>query len=227
MIRTYALWFSIAVLAGSLFGAEMTGTVAPGPLGAAVTLAPAPAITITLATKTLTVSNVTSGGRVVLLGLNRESTHEFFNTTHYADVVQETGGTQSVTFKMPGGIATHSVWVVADIATGRYASATPAGSRYRPLTLPVKDLVALVTRATLPGKLPDLALVRPGVGAWVVSLEDAGGIQRRDAKTITFDLPRMRPLTGSPPAPSVLALHDLVIGIDPETFQYFTIEVGS
>lgn len=194
-------------------------------MGAAVTVTPAPPIAIALGKKTLTVSNVTPSGKVLLLGLDRESAGDFFNTSHYADVQQESGGTGSVTFDIAHGIATHSVWVVADIASGRYGTAAPAGSFYRPLTFSPQALLALVSRASIPVQLPDLALVRPGVGAWVVSLRDPGLVQGA-GRSVTLDLVRMRPVGGSPAAPASLALHDLFIGIDPQSFQYFTVEVA-
>lgn len=187
--------------------------------------APPASLTIALGDHSLTASPVTPGGQAVLAGVDRESATFFFNDTHYTDAQAESGGT--ATFSIDRGITPRSVWIAVDVATGRVAIVTPAGSPYRPRPSAAKSANARAASIAIDGTSVDLLLIRPGTGAWRLSAGDgaamdADGLQNQ---TLTLAAADFEPLAGTAAAPSELAPHDLLIGIDALRQEYFVTEV--
>lgn len=75
------------------------------------------------------------------------------------------------------------------------------------------------SRIAFPGHRARVLLVRPGTGAWHLALSDGSGLDRGDDGDglIELALGDMGILTpGSAPAPSALALDDVVVVVDPQ-----------
>jgi hypothetical protein len=183
-------------------------------------------LTVSSGATSLTVSGATASGSVTLLGIDREPNLYFFNYSHYSDL-QPANGSGTATFDITNGVAAYSAWIVVDLSTGRIGTLAPAGSPFQPTTIPVQH--AGDSTVTISGKALDFALVRPGSGVW----SGPGGNGPHDnlppfaqqPGTIDLSGGLLQPLGSSLTAPTTLAAHDLIIGIDAGTLQYFTSEV--
>jgi hypothetical protein len=73
------------------------------------------------------------------------------------------------------------------------------------------------------GKYLELAVVRPGLGAWALTLGDGGGADEDGAAdgSITASLARMRSLGSSPAAPILFSARDVVAVVDPNQMQFY------
>jgi hypothetical protein len=120
--------------------------------------------------------------------------------------------------------APSSFWVAVDVDSGAFAVAGPDGYRLRKPQRPARPRLGA-------GAEPDEILddhpllvglvVRPGEGAWAFAVGDGGpsdGDGVNDGH-LRFALDRLRPLPGSPAAPSKLNGKDLWFLVDPLTME--------
>jgi hypothetical protein len=221
LLSLYALLVSLALP----LAAQTRRAVAGEPMGAAVTVAAADQVQLTLGEKAITVANGTPNGGVLLTGAFRRSGGYYFDYADHSDVQDVAASSAPVTFNLPGRIPKDSVWIAVDVASGRSAVLAPEGSQFRSVQ-PGKDaFTAGSGKLDLDSKFPSLALVRRGVGAWAAGPGDEA-LARGLGRKLALELSRLRPLHGAPAAPAKLLAHDLVISIDPVTFQYFVFEVA-
>lgn len=198
------------------------------PMGSAVTITNAQdPLAITFAEKKLTVTNATPAGRVLLLAVDRQPAVFLFAYAHYALVTEEKGSKGTVSFDLGANPGTSSVWIVADLPTGRTAVARPSGSPYQELALPLRRGTNSGATFETPGSVLDIVVLRPGIGAWFRSAGDgaAGDAGPKADRKITFDVSALEPFFGTSAAAGDLHPHDLVIGIDEDTQKYFVTEV--
>ncbi|MDP9121059.1 MAG: hypothetical protein M3O15_06775 [Acidobacteriota bacterium] len=138
--------------------------------------APGPPV-ITLADKVVTATGLTPSGRVVVFGIVREVL-AYEPTFVRRQTVLQADASGRVTYLLPKTVPHQSLWLVADLATGAYAVAFPAGFSVAPFKLPPTALE--VRGAGLPDQLLDAAdygevlLVRAGKGAWGAAVGRGG-----------------------------------------------------
>jgi hypothetical protein len=150
-------------------------------------------------------SGFTPGGQVVWFATARVVEDYYLTLAHYQSVtaVDAAGG---ASFDLGRPVPRASTWVAVDLTTGASVLASPTGSPVRLVDLGPGAL-SLGT-----GGAPDVVadrrslvealLVRPGVGAWELTVGD-GGVADEDGVGdghLQFSLSRMRPLVSAAPA---------------------------
>jgi hypothetical protein len=215
-------------LALAPFAAGQAHHAANVPMGAAVPVSQAgDALTISFSGKTVTIANVTPAGRVLLFAVDRMPATYFFSYQHYALLLQEKANDRTVSIDLPAVPGASSVWIAADIPSGRTAVVVPAGSPYHPISIPVMKGSSAAEQIATPGLLMDFVVVRPGLGAWFRAGGDgaSGDAGPKRDRTVTFDVSALEPLSGTGAAAGKLHPHDLLVGINEDAHEYFLSEV--
>jgi hypothetical protein len=224
LIRSFLLPLMLLLSLGPVLHAQTRRAASGMPPGTVIAAAAEDGLRMTLAGRDVTVSGATPHAGVLLFGMERESSGHYFTNGQYADVQEAPAPAGPVTFRLPRDVARDSVWIAADVVKGTFAVAAPEGSQYHLVQPPADAFTAVPGRVELAALLPSLVIVRHGVGAWTAGIED-GALVRGQAKRVAVDITKMRALRGAPGAPAKLLPHDLVIGIDPQAFEYFVYEV--
>ena len=167
-------------------------------------------------------SGFSPGGQVVWLAAARVVAEDYFLTLSRF---------QSVTTADAGGVARYdlgrplppsSVWLAVDLTTGAYSLATPSGAPPRLAALPTLRVGTGATSDLVEDRRQQISalLVRPGVGAWELTVGDGGAADEDGAGDghLQFSLARMNPLaqapantSSAPAAPDRLASQDLLV----------------
>jgi len=185
----------------------------------------------------LTGSGFSPGGQVVWFGSARLVAEDYYLTlAHF----------QSVTLADAGGAARYdlgkplppaSVWVAVDLTTGAYALATPNGVPPRLADLPTLRTGSGATSDLVEDRRQLVAalLVRPGLGAWELTVGDGGPADEDGAGDghLQFSLARMHPLvlatadaSLAPPAPARLATQDLLLVLGTDRLEVSLLPAG-
>lgn len=175
----------------------------------------------------LAVSGITPKGEVVWFGVARE-TSEYSATVVRRDLVlADEDGDGKVRLELGRPVPVFSVWIAVDLATGAWAAAAPEGStaaevpathRPRGRGEPGRPDWVEIQRDYV-----EVAVIRPGEGAWGLTLGDGGqddGDGAPDGR-LTASLARMRGLGHSPAAPERFSPRDVVAVIDPNRMEFY------
>jgi hypothetical protein len=188
-------------------------------------------LALTVTASTVTVTDVSKGGRVALLGATVDTIRGVQTFSTFSEALIDPDGDGTIVFTPPSGIPVRSVWVAVDIGSGSRAIGSRVGHQVISVIFPLQSLKknadGLVealeqNRATL-----DLLLVRPGDGAWIV--RGADGLANDDDSTtgrlkLTFET--AAPLGDTKKAPKQLKRGDVVAAIDPLFLEVFLGEIG-
>ena len=130
------------------------------------------------------------------------------------------------------GVPAQSVWVAVDLKTGAYAQGSPAGfaaGRYE-----LGGGALGLGSGALPDQLLDrsdfvhLLLVRPGKGAWALTVGRGGADDESspgDARLkVSFD--KLEPMLPGVAAPAKLSAKDLLLVAHPRTMELGILTVG-
>jgi hypothetical protein len=112
---------------------------------------------------------MTSGGDVVVVGAVRYTDRAVTFRWQAVESLADGDLDGAVSWTPEPGVRQVSAWVAIDLATGRHAAAFGAPTLARTLSLPEAPLVRSTGRLrafSLPQGNYQLALVRPGIGAW-------------------------------------------------------------
>jgi hypothetical protein len=137
-------------------------------LGSAL-LAEPPTPTLHMTPTTVEAAGMTPGGDVVVVGAVRYSERAVTYRWQGAESLADGDLDGAVSWTPEPGMRQVSAWVAIDLATGRHAAAFGAPTLARALNLPEAPLVRSTGRLrafSLPQGNYQLALVRPGIGAW-------------------------------------------------------------
>ncbi|HXO21359.1 MAG TPA: hypothetical protein VOA87_15715 [Thermoanaerobaculia bacterium] len=183
---------------------------------------PAPVLGVTFQDQTAIAQGMTPGGSVVWFSVSNEVA-DYQSTIVRRQAVVAADATGQAIFQLDRSFVRQSIWVAVDLATGRYATASPFPSRFLP-AISVLPPGALRSRASsLPDQLTDVAdytellLVRPGSGAWG-GTAGRGGVNDESSPEdsgLEVSLDRLAALTASTPALSKAAVHDLLFVVHP------------
>jgi len=174
------------------------------------------------------VSGLTPKGQVVWFGVAKQIEGFMAHFVRREDLLTDEDGDGAVRFELDRTVPLQSIWVAVDLATGDAAVATPEG-------YPLRDASAAPGRGRGVAGRPDwiedgrelleLLVVRPGQGAWGLTLGD-GGVNDDDGRAdgkITAALAWLRAV-GSSPAPSTPLEHfqpkDLVFAVDLDRMEF-------
>jgi hypothetical protein len=181
------------------------------------------------------VSGVPAGARLAWLSLASEPHRYWVRHVRREGVETDADGDGAVRVAVDGGVPPRSVWGVVELETGEAVWAAPEG-------------FALVETAARPedvrqdgrGRLNRLLARRVGLellwgrpgkgaegGAWGLTVVDGAPEDRDGAPDggVAAAFEEARPLGESPPAPGELRPGDVVLGIDPRTYEVFALRL--
>jgi hypothetical protein len=136
--------------------------------------APAPAITFQ---KTVVaVAGITPKGQALLFGVAREiAADDVATLVRRSQVLTDDDGDGTVSLDLGEEVPFRSLWVAVDLATGQVTAAAPAGYPLRLVSWRGQGIVRSSARADRVEDactFAEVLLVRPGVGAWQLTVGD-------------------------------------------------------
>lgn len=203
-------------------------------LAASLTIAaqpPAP-LSIQVTESTITISNLTRGGSIVLFTCSRGTRASRIHVQPVASMLQDQDQDGIVRVVPEGAVPIRSVFVAVDYSSG--AMATAAHPSFPLLVSPIgtemlrKDAEGDV--AALAHALPRLVmlLVQPGKGAWLLRGRDGVESDRDGAGngTLLLAFEDALSITGKDKAPKKLKAGDVIAAIDPGHLDVYIGQVG-
>jgi hypothetical protein len=211
---------------------RLLAVVAIALLSFASAAAAAPALGIAVTKKTVTISNVPSGGTIVLFSCMRSSLYRSVAVKPEARVLHDDDRDGVIRFTPTADIPLRSVWVAVDEASGQTATGAPPG-----FPLLVSSIGADSFRKDVEGEIASLAvdlprlvllLVTPGKGAWLLRGFD-GEASDRDGQSngrVQLSFEDATTIDGKDKAPKHIKKDDVVVAIDPGHLDVFVTQAG-
>jgi hypothetical protein len=180
----------------------------------------------------VTATGMTPGGTVVWLGMGRKAVE------YEATFVRRRGSLQAdsrgqVQVPLTEAVPPQSIWAAIDLASGAYATASPAG--FTPLILTLGPEAFELRGTGFADRLADVAdyaevlLVRPGQGAWGKAIGRGGADDESNPGDVAFRLAfdRLEPFPGTTaPAPDKLSAKDLIFVLHPQAMALAVVSFG-
>ncbi len=177
----------------------------------------------------VTVEGISSGGRVVWYSVAREVADDDVATiVRRSGVRMDEDGDGSVSWDLEGDVPLRSIWVAVDLATGRVAAAAPVGYPLRRVGWRGRGLGRdggrAADRVEDVRTYADVLLVRPGEGAWRLTVGDGSDLDDDGAADgrLAVAIDRLRPVDGSAAevaAPARFGPKDVVVLFDPNRME--------
>jgi hypothetical protein len=192
---------------------------------------PAPAISFEK--NAVVVAGITSKGQAVLFGVAREIAEDDVATlVRRSQVLTDDDGDGTVRLDLGKEVPFRSVWVAVDLATGQFTTAAPEGY---PLRLVGWQGSGIERGAARSDRVEDvrtfaeILLVRPGVGAWQITVGDGSSSDDDGAADgqIAAALDRMTAVAGTAAPPSRFDPTDVVVLIDPNRMELTVVQAGA
>jgi hypothetical protein len=191
---------------------------------------PGPAITFDKSS--VSVAGVSPKGQAVLFGVAREISEDDVATiVRRSQVLADDDGDGVVKLDLGRDVPLRSVWVAVDLATGQVAAAAPEGYPLRRVDWRGVGIVRGNSRADRvedARTFAEVLLVRPGAGAWQLTVGD--GSERDDDGAadgkLAAALDRMTPVAGTDPPPTRFDPKDVVVLIDPNRLELTVVQAG-
>lgn len=212
----------------SLFRCALVFVVTTLSAGAATTSA----LSLSVTLQTVTISNVPTGGSVVLFSCARIPGRRSISVQPLAKVLRDETREGAIHYTPATGIPLRSVWIAVDPESGQIATSAPA--EFPLIVTPLgessfkKDAEGEL--ASMAVELPRLIvlLVSPKKGAWVLKAFD-GEAADHDGHSngrVELAFEDATTLYGSDRAPKHLKNDDIVVAIDPGHLDVFTVQIG-
>jgi hypothetical protein len=193
-------------------------------------------LAVTLQQRSVTVDGVTAGGQVVWFGMAREVAEDDVATlVRRAEVQMDDDGDGKIVWDLDREVPLRSIWVAVDFATGRAVAVSPEGYPLRRVSWRGRGLARGNSRSDRVEDFRSYAevlLVRPGEGAWRLTVGD-GSEQDDDGAPdgkLAAALDRMRPLPGitggTAEPPNRFGPKDVVVLIDPNQMELALVEAA-
>lgn len=180
---------------------------------------------ITFQPRSVSLDGITAKGQVVWFSVAREVAEDDVATiVRRSDVKVDDDGDGKVQIDLTQDVPLRSIWVAVDLATGRYAVATPEGYPLRRADWRGRGLGRGNPRADRVEDVrtyADVLLVRPEKGAWLLTVGDGSALDDdgvADGK-VAAALDRLKPVTGAAEPPQRFEARDVVILIDPNRME--------
>jgi hypothetical protein len=190
---------------------------------------PAPEISFQKSSVTVAVA---AGAQVVLFGVAREVAEDDVATVvRRSQVLTDDDGDGKVQWDLGLDVPFRSVWVAVDLATGQVATAAPAGYPLRRVDWRGAGIVRSQSRADRvedARTFAEVLLVRPGQGAWRLTVVDGSAADDDGAPDgkLAAALDRMIPLAGTAEPPSRFDPRDVVVLVDPNRLELTVVHAG-
>jgi hypothetical protein len=187
---------------------------------------------IRLQGETVAVSGISPGGRAVLFSLAREiAPDDVATVVRRQEILVDEDGDGAVAWTLGREIAPRSVWIAVDLATGLHASASPEGTPLRRVGWRGRGLGrgGRADRVEDLRAMAEILLVRPGEGAWSLTVGD-GSEADDDGATdggLAAALDRLQPVgPGEAAPPSRFHPKDVVVLVDPRSLEVTVVTAG-
>ena len=177
------------------------------------------------------VDSITQGGRVACYGV----AHDFLDLDRaiyrWGREAVDTDGNGSVAIELPREVPERSIWVCADVATGRLSVQAPDGSSG--VEVPLRGRGALLSAANndrfeVASDRVDLLLGRPGEGAWL-QLTGDGGASDHDLVTdgaVNARAAEFEGIGALKAVPATLRGAGTIVAFYPYTLEYSVVTLG-
>ena len=191
---------------------------------------PGPAITFDKSS--VSVAGVSPKGQAVLFSVAREVAEDDVATVvRRSRVLPDDDGDGVVKLDLGRDVPLRSVWVAVDLATGQVAAAAPEGYPLRLVKWRGVGIVhgnAHADRVEDARTFAEVLLVRPGAGAWQLTVGDgsAGDDDGAADGKLAAALDRMTPVAGTTPPPTKFDPKDVVVLIDPNRMELTVVQTG-
>lgn len=189
---------------------------------------------ITFDKSSVSVAGVSPKGQAVLFGVAREVAEDDVATlVRRSQVLSDDDGDGVVKLDLGRDVLLRSVWVAVDLATGQVAAAAPEGYPLRRVNWRGVGIVRGNPRADRvedARRLAEVLLVRPGAGAWQLTVGDgsAGDDDGAADGKLAAALDRMTPVAGTTdPPPTRFDPKDIVVLIDPNRLELTVVQAGN
>jgi hypothetical protein len=143
----------------------------------AALLAQAPP-TLAFEPNALVASGVTPKGKVAWFGVARELEDYAATLVRRDQILEDEDGDGKVRLDIGKPVPAQSVWVAVDLTSGAYAVAVPEGSRAAELPMPGRNPgrggAGKPEWVEVNRRFLEIAVVRPGQGAWALTAGDGG-----------------------------------------------------
>jgi hypothetical protein len=188
---------------------------------------------ITFQPRSLAVSGLSPKGQAVGYGIAREIAEDDVATVvRRAQLLADDDGDGKAEWALDREVPLRSIWVVVDLATGEVAAAAPEGYPLRRVDWRGVGLVRGNPRADRvedARSFAEVLLVRPGQGAWRLTLGDGSDLDddgKPDGR-LAAALDRFEPFPGtSAPPPDRFDPRDVVVLIDPNQMELTVVQAG-
>jgi hypothetical protein len=177
-------------------------------------------------------SGVTPGGSVVWFGIARERPGRITQVVRRDPVLPDSDGDGVARLDLGRSVAVQSIWAAVDLTSGSFAVATPEGTPRREVALPGNSFRrsprGAVEALQDARQFLEILVVRPGEGAWSLSVGD-GGASDADLQPdggVQAALTSMRPLGTAKTALDQLLPGDVVVVIDPRQMEFYAATFG-
>lgn len=169
------------------------------------------------------------GGAWMSVALRRAN----FRTTieRKSTVIPDTDQNGLVRWEQTEDLTPHSIWLMTDMTTGRILAGKPDGSTPDASPFPeavfLRDAQGHYSHLIFPypyyDNKWDALWVRPGVGAWTMTIEDGGALDldRSWNGHGVFNVSQMTAVSGSPAPPAGVEPGDVLLGIDWGALRWF------
>jgi len=201
--------------------------------GVTAAAAPPEPLKVAVDQHSVTISNVTPGGSVILFYCSRIPQPRSISVIADALVIHDDDRDGIVRFTPKEPIALRSVFLAVDEANSQYAAGTPPGLPLELRPLPgaalEKDSEGQVATLTVDTPRSLLLVVRPGMGAWVLRSYDGGPVDRdrhgNGRQQLAFE--DAHRVDGKENAPKHLKVDDVVAVIDPGHLAVYVSKISN
>ena len=203
------------------------------PVAALAQPSAAPSPVLAFQKSAVTVAGVSPRGQVVLFGEAREIAEDDVATlVRRSQVLTDDDGDGTVTLDLGRDVPFRSVWVAVDLATGQVAAAAPEGYPLRRVNWRGVGIArgnSSSDRVEDARTFAEVLLVRPGAGAWQLTVGDGGEGDDDGAADgkIAVALDHMTPVAGTAPPPARFDPRDVVVLIDPNRMELTIVQAGN
>jgi hypothetical protein len=188
---------------------------------------------ITFQKSSVTMAGVTARGQVVGFSVGREVAEDDVATVvRRSQVLTDDDGDGKVQWDLGRDVPLRSIWVAVDLATGQVAAAAPEGYPLRQVDWRGLGIVRGDPRSDRvedARSFAEVLLVRPGVGAWRLTVgdgSDADDDGLPDGK-LAAALDRMKPVDGTAEPPSRFDPRDVLVLVDPNRMELTVVQAGN
>jgi hypothetical protein len=222
-------WALVAVWAALVSAAAQAqaASVRAAPVFVGRAASAPPELAVSFEQASVVASELTAGGYVVFWSVALEP-QGYFNRVVRRSGVAVADALGEARFDLEDGdVPLKSVWAVADVESGAFAVAAPAGFRLREIPFPGNAFQVgppgLVNRLRNGFEEVDLLLVRPGVGAWRLHTWDtaAEDLDGHDDDRVTAGIEAFQAVDDvGPPPPDRFAAGDVLVVLRPQDLRF-------